>query len=150
MLGWLPDATMLGWLRKVRMNKKDRLLVYKKTDGRCAYCGVELPEKGWHLDHIIPIWRGNQTVNPKLRGADTVDNAFATCPRCNRWKSVHPLERFREEIGMQVERLRRDSAAYRLAEDFFQVEETSRPVRFYFEKMNVTYAYVTVEQQENK
>ena len=118
------------------MTKADRQLVFEKTDGHCAYCGVKL-KKGWHLDHVKPIWRDNPTVNEGIRGTDTVDNAFATCPRCNRWKTVHSLERFREEIGMQVERLRRDSAPFRLAEDFVQVLEMSRkPVVFYFETID--------------
>jgi 5-methylcytosine-specific restriction endonuclease McrA len=121
-----------GWT----MNKKDRQLVFEKTNGHCAYCGKELA-KGWHLDHIKPIWRNNPTVNEAIRGTDTVDNAFATCPRCNNWKSVHSLERFREEIGKQGERLRRDSASFRLAEDYGQVTEMKRkPVVFYFETMD--------------
>ena len=28
-----------------------------KFGGKCAYCGSELPEKGWHADHVEPILR---------------------------------------------------------------------------------------------
>ena len=117
---------------KHKMNKADRQIVYLKMGGRCAYCGVKL-KKGWHLDHIKPLWRDNPTVNEKYRGEDTVDNALPSCARCNRWKSAHSLERFREEIGKQVERLRRDSAPFRMAEDFGLVEQTHEAVNFYFE-----------------
>ena len=115
------------------MKKRDRELVFQKTKGHCAYCGVKL-EKGWHLDHVKPLWRDCDDMNPYYRGSDTVDNALASCPRCNRWKSAHTLERFREEISLQVERLRRDSPPFRLAEDFGIVEATDNPVVFYFER----------------
>ena len=118
------------------MTGTQRQQVYDKTGGHCAYCGCELPSKGWHLDHIIPVYRGHDGVNPRFRGLDTVENALPACPRCNRWKSVMSVETFRGEIGAQVARLRRDSAAFRLAEDYGQVAYVLAPVVFYFESQN--------------
>ena len=28
-----------------------------KFGGKCAYCGCDLPEKGWHADHVEPVHR---------------------------------------------------------------------------------------------
>jgi 5-methylcytosine-specific restriction endonuclease McrA len=28
-----------------------------KFGGKCAYCGCDLTEKGWHADHVEPVWR---------------------------------------------------------------------------------------------
>jgi hypothetical protein len=39
------------------MKKSDRLKVFNKFGGRCSYCGCELPERGWHLDHLLPVNR---------------------------------------------------------------------------------------------
>ena len=118
------------------MTGKQRQQVFEKTDGRCAYCGVELPDKGWHLDHIKPVYRGHDGIHPKYRGEDTVENALPACARCNRWKGVWSVDEFRAEIGAQVARLRRDSAAFRLAEDYGQVACVMARVVFYFESQN--------------
>ncbi|NCC52995.1 MAG: HNH endonuclease [Spartobacteria bacterium] len=115
------------------MKKSERKEVYDKTKGRCAYCGCDLPENGWHLDHVNPIFRGRDDVKYVLKGADHVDNALPACARCNRWKATMTVDEFREEIEAQVARLRRDSAAFRLAEDYRQVAFMAVPVVFYFE-----------------
>ena len=112
------------------MTKRERRQVYDRTGGRCAYCGCDLPTKGWHLDHIKPLYRGS---NPTAGGTDTADNALASCPRCNRWKGVWSVDEFRREIAVQAARLRRDSAAFRLAEDYGLIADTCKPVVFYFE-----------------
>lgn len=31
-----------------------------KFGGRCAYCGCELPEKGWHADHVQAVLRKSE------------------------------------------------------------------------------------------
>lgn len=42
------------------MNKK-RQLIFKKFNGRCAYCGAELI-KGWHVDEIKPVRRNRKWI----------------------------------------------------------------------------------------
>ena len=32
--------------------KSVRKLVYAKYNGHCAYCGCEIPEKGFNVDHL--------------------------------------------------------------------------------------------------
>lgn len=38
------------------LTKKQRAILREKFGGKCAYCGCELPEKGWHADHVSQ-WR---------------------------------------------------------------------------------------------
>lgn len=118
--------------------KIDRQAVYDKAQGKCGYCGCDLTLKTMQVDHIRPQayfatrpWTGSK---PDYNVHDP-QNLMAACRRCNKWKSVLSVDQFRHEIIMQVERLNRDSANYRLAKDFGLIDETSRGVYFYFERL---------------
>jgi len=109
----------------------DRKTIRAIFGGRCAYCGHVLGER-WHVDHVAPIYRG-WPDKPAHAGKDTEDNLFPACPRCNLRKTALSIKDFRLEIFAQIDRLRRDSAPYRLAEDFGLVQVTGRDVIFLFE-----------------
>jgi 5-methylcytosine-specific restriction endonuclease McrA len=113
-----------------------RAQVHQKYGGRCAYCGTEITVKQMQMDHFKPIYRnwGDTHPLPEHAGTDTIDNLMPACAPCNRWKSTMPLEDFRAELVAQVERLRRDSAAFRMAERHGLVVPTGNPVVFWFEK----------------
>lgn len=127
-----------------QMTKKERQTVYEKYDGKCAYCGCEL-QKGWHVDHIEPRWHTLSEQAVKLmeqasngrtkikKGKNCIENYNPACPRCNKWKSTYSIEQFREEIAAQIKRLKRDSSQFRMALDYCLIEETAKPVVFYFE-----------------
>lgn len=119
------------------MSKINREEVYKKCDGHCAYCGCEITLKQMQVDHIEPHWH---TVSEQeavrcgiKKGSHEIDNLNPSCARCNRWKSTWKLEQFREEIRKQIERLERDSSAFRMARDFNLLKVTQAKVTFYFE-----------------
>ncbi|HAL9448481.1 TPA: HNH endonuclease, partial [Escherichia coli] len=42
------------------LTKKLREKLRMKFGGRCAYCGCELPEKGWHADHVQAVLRKSE------------------------------------------------------------------------------------------
>lgn len=114
------------------MTARDK--VRAKFGGKCAYCGKPLG-RVFHEDHVAPIYRGwMKDKRPEWAGKDVEENLFPACPRCNLWKKTFTVDQFRAEIAMQVDRLRRDSAAFRLAEDFGVVEQTEKPIVFWFEK----------------
>ena len=60
--------------------------VYAKTNGKCAYCGVELKENEISIDHIQPKSKG---------GTNTEDNLFLCCKSCNSRKKNRTLKEFR-------------------------------------------------------
>ncbi len=48
----------------------------------CFYCGEDLSEKTYHVDHYIPL---------KLKGKNTIGNFRISCPHCNLTKNAkHP------------------------------------------------------------
>ena len=64
---------------------KVREIVFKKYDGKCAYCGIDLV-KGWNVDHI----------NPKINGGgNELENLNPSCKDCNNYKCHSQLETFR-------------------------------------------------------
>ncbi len=123
------------------MNKKEREIVYSKCGGKCAYCGCEL-QKGWHVDHIIPLRRNEcdyiLSKYNKVRGENSFENYYPSCRSCNIWKSTYSVEQFRLEVKSQLDKVNRYSANYRNAKRFGLVEEIIKPIIFYFEKMNVS------------
>jgi 5-methylcytosine-specific restriction endonuclease McrA len=144
------------------LTKKQRQQVWGKSGGKCWYCGGDLPEKGWHADHLEPIKRevGPVTRGPRLSSTDfgpvpdhiqkllddgmahperdRVENMVPACAPCNLFKSTYSIEGFRREIGEQVERVRRGSVNFRTAERFGLVEATGVPVVFWFEEQGLS------------
>ena len=123
------------------MKKELRGEVFDKCNGRCAYCGVELPAQGWHVDHVISQSQyserhGALIVDGRLftdYGVDDIQNLLPACRRCNLWKKTFSIDQFRSEIEAQADRLSQYSAQFRLAHDFGVVSNTREPVKFYFE-----------------
>ncbi len=129
----------------MNITKKQRELLFNKYDGKCAYCGCDLPKR-WHVDHIEAVKREFEFVKkdgyhiPKCTGVlenphlDRFDNLNPACPPCNHYKSSMPLESFRRELSHQVERARESSKNFRFAEKFGQVVVQESPIIFWFEK----------------
>lgn len=128
----------------MRLTKTQRSIIRNKFGGRCAYCGCELPEKGWHADHVNPVIRviDFDESSRKLAATgelyrpenDTENNLYPACAPCNLFKTTFSLEQFRSQIAEQVNRARLYSVNFRTAERFGQVQATESPVIFWFEK----------------
>lgn len=67
------------------MKKSERIKVYNKFNGRCAYCGKSL-ENDWQVDHLIPKRNG---------GTDDISNLLPCQKILNHYKRALPLEMFR-------------------------------------------------------
>jgi hypothetical protein len=121
-----------------KIPKELRSQVLEKTSGLCGYCGEELSEKGWHVDHIIPV---------ASSGPDDIMNLMPACSKCNNYKSSLTLEQFRHEIQMQVERARKYSVNFRMAERFKQITVNETKIMFHFEKIGQTFDEELVKAQ---
>ncbi|PRI21509.1 HNH endonuclease [Pectobacterium versatile] len=133
----------------MKLSKKQREKLRMKFGGRCAYCGCELPERGWHADHVEAVhrkleideeerakgrWKLKQTGESFRPENDTLENMFPACAPCNLFKSVFDLEEFRRQIAFQTGRALKSSVNFRTAERFGQVQITPSPIVFWFEK----------------
>lgn len=115
------------------MNKK-RKAIWNKSNGKCWYCGCDLPEKGWHADHFEPVVRNLSSGEYEYPERDNPDNLVPSCASCNRVKSSMPLESFRAIIQGFVNSLNRDSTQYKFAKRYGLIEEKPIKIKFWFEK----------------
>jgi hypothetical protein len=138
----------------VKLSKVQRAALRMMFGGKCAYCGCDLPERGWHADHVEAVLRHSaivetseverkrtgfshktkatgQVSNPESNRAD---NFYPSCAPCNIFKSTFSIEFLRQEITAQVERARKASSNFRVAERFGLIQITNEPVKFWFEQ----------------
>lgn len=126
------------------MNKK-RQAIWDKTGGKCFYCGCDLPEKGWHADHMEPIQR--KLKSDEKRGLYTTDdchrpdrdneaNKVPACASCNINKHSLSVEGFRRLIEGFVRSLNARNTQYIVAKRYGLIQETSSPVVFWFERQS--------------
>ena len=130
----------------MNLTKEQRAELRIKFRGRCAYCGCDLPEKGWHADHVEPVDRvlklakdkrgytvsvaTGQVRNPS---ADKIENLFPACAPCNIDKQSLPLYLWRRRLEDLADNCRRNCSAFRRAERFRRVSVIPGPVVFWFE-----------------
>ena len=140
----------------MKLTAEQRRKLWAKYGGRCAYCGCSLPEKGWHADHLEPIYRewwkkkeitrysvvDGEIVKTKEKQQpgmlrpenDREDNMMPSCRACNLDKAAELLEDWRTSLNFRIEVLRRNSSAFRHCERFGRFVVNTEPVVFYFER----------------
>ena len=96
------------------------------NDCNCAYCGCEITFETMEVDHIEPTERCGKN--------DSLDNLVPSCRSCNRSKDTYLLEEFRDRLIEDVNRLRRDSAKFRILERFGLIKAVDKKLVFYFEQ----------------
>ena len=73
------------------LTKKERDVVWAKTDNKCWYCGRLFKTSGYHkhqrtVEHQTPVCRG---------GTDDIYNLVPACRSCNSRKNKRTLEEYR-------------------------------------------------------
>lgn len=141
----------------MKLTKLQRRELFDIFEGRCAYCGCQLPENGWHADHVEAIWRewwkGRMKITWEVQDGrlvkreerqrisclkpqnDHIGNLFPSCRACNIDKAANTLEDWRAELERKVQVLRNNYSAFRHAERFGLVTVNNASVVFYFERV---------------
>ncbi|MBF0626575.1 MAG: HNH endonuclease [Magnetococcales bacterium] len=73
--------TMAAERRKAKALKRSAWWKNRIGQGRCHYCGQQVPPRELTMDHKVPLVRGGRTS----RG-----NCVPCCPRCNAAKQNLP------------------------------------------------------------
>lgn len=103
----------------MNLSKRKREALREQFRGRCAFCGSQLPARGWQAEFI---------------GEDYVQGGIApVCKECSATKGNASPEAFRELLAEQVERAQRHSANFRTALRFGLCRVKAEPVVFWFE-----------------
>jgi uncharacterized protein (TIGR02646 family) len=71
------------------MNKREK--VFKKTNGKCIYCGSDLDFYNFHVEHMKP-------KSKLIYNKSDIKNLFPSCIDCNLLKGNLEVEEFREKI----------------------------------------------------
>jgi len=132
--------------------KQERIKIHNKLNGHCAYCGENIELKDMQVDHIIPQRNFKMSIKNNFRVPEFLshltledlnhdDNLLPTCRVCNKWKSAHDLELFRNELSEQIHRLNERSSNYRIAKKYGLLAETIKPIVFYFERVSENVLY---------
>lgn len=108
----------MGWIMKLTKIKREALRM--KFGGCCAFCGDELPARGWHAEDI-----GEQYIQGGIA---------AVCTECHSTRGNATPEAFRAMLAEQVERAQRHSSNFRMALRFGLVSQTRAPVKFWYER----------------
>jgi len=72
---------------------KIRIKVFKKTKGKCFYCGMKLVLDSYHIDHAHPKSKG---------GSDDINNLLPSCGTCNLQKGCLTIEGYRAALTERV------------------------------------------------
>lgn len=110
--------------------KIDRLKIYNKCGGHCAYCGKNIEFKQMQIDHVIPKARQYRIMDKDLNDED---NLLPTCRSCNHYKRDYDLEQFRHSIMTLHERAASHYIG-KVALDYGIIKLKPFDGKFYFEK----------------
>lgn len=82
------------------MKEKERLKVFDKYGGKCAYCGCELDSK-WQVDHAISkvYWFFHNQSDPNR--VNDFENLMPACYPCNHYKRSLCISSIHEHTGFR-------------------------------------------------
>ena len=72
-----------------RLTASQRLEIFEKTGGRCAYCGIELTLDHMQVDHMVSLHN---------HGNDDMGNLVSSCRECNYYKGGCNPDGFRKKL----------------------------------------------------
>ena len=93
-------------MRSRRPTKAERLQIYSKFGGRCAYCGRKIEYKDMQVDHIIPVCTGIGSY--LVEHWEPIEIFNPSCRSCNHYKRSWDLESFRKNVTNLYDKIQKD------------------------------------------
>ena len=121
--------------KRKRITKAERLQVFNKYGGYCAYCGKKIEYKDMQVDHIESVYRAEYLGG---EADNSIENYMPSCRACNFYKGVNDLETFRRRLTEVLYDNLKKNFNYKLLLKYDQIKEDIHPVVFYFEKKEGT------------
>lgn len=84
----LKQPGLVDRLKPRRLTEDERLAVFVRAGGRCAYCGNPMTLADFHVDHVWPV---------ALGGSDDPENLACACGPCNQSKGARTPDQWRGE-----------------------------------------------------
>lgn len=115
-------------------SKSLRERIYRKFEGRCAYCGSAIEYRQMQVDHYYPQCKEKFYARRCKIDVHAEENLMPTCRRCNHYKRARTPKQFKELMKTLHERL---EAIYilKVAVDFGMATVKPFDGTFYFEKL---------------
>lgn len=85
--------------------KEERLFIFNKFGGRCAYCGNHIEYKKFQVDHFWPKRCPENAANNGCQDVEDLSNKMPSCRTCNHYKRADPPEVFRSTMKSLHERI---------------------------------------------
>lgn len=115
---------MSGQAKRKRITAAQRMEIWKKYGGRCAYCGCKIQLKEMQVDHVEAIYRHEKEyIESKAKYLDDMENYMPACRMCNFYKMTYT----------------------RIAKKYGMILEQKKEIVFYFEK-----AETEIEQEQKR
>lgn len=134
----------------MKISKEDRLKVYSKYGGRCAYCGKDIEYEDMQIDHLIPQCRA-EDGKVSWDEVNSFSNLMPSCRQCNHYKRANSLEQFRNALETIPTKLYRDNYIYRMGSlyNMWGKNPSKRiPIVFYFENESIKQIPGQISMQE--
>jgi len=74
--------------KRISIHARRKQRLFEKYDGKCIYCGSQLTEENYTVNHIVPKVLGGSK--------HAMSNKMTCCEKCNHLKDHLTLEQFRE------------------------------------------------------
>ena len=108
--------------RRTTLEKPIREVIFREYLGKCFYCGIELNNKNFAIDHVYPISRG---------GTNQLSNLVPSCNYCNSRKSNKTIYEFHDFLARTFDKkwIMRASCNYPI----YSLEDNGYFMHFYYE-----------------
>lgn len=123
--------------KRKSFTKKERMAVYEKYGGHCAYCGCEIDYKDMQVDHAVPVNGGPQSDLMLREGTmNNTDNLMPACRQCNFYKEASDIENFRWKIREVLQHSCINTFQARLGMKYGIITFNGWDGKFFFETFN--------------
>lgn len=85
----IPIPKKKSAIKRKHFSEKERLIIYRKTNGHCYLCGEFVDFDSFEIEHKVPLSKG---------GTNDLNNLFPACHCCNNIKHDIYLRELMEKI----------------------------------------------------